>query len=85
MPFGNLFNPNAKAAQDQEKVAIRRECERVRQLALAHIPAELQEGLHVNVSEVRLSRAPLNLTTPQFTPLRKFSAPCDKQRFIFVL
>jgi hypothetical protein len=55
MSFGNLFNPDAKKNQDQEKVAIRRECERVRQLALGHIPAEFQEGLHVNVTEVRSS------------------------------
>jgi hypothetical protein len=45
---GGLFNPNAK----DEKARIRRECERVKQLALDLIPEAVKAGLILNVSEV---------------------------------
>jgi hypothetical protein len=44
-----MFNPDAVS----NKQAIRRECERVKQLALNLIPEAVQVGLHINVSEVK--------------------------------
>lgn len=44
------FNPNDNS--QQIKAAERRECERVRQLALNLIPEAIQYGLHLNVSQV---------------------------------
>jgi hypothetical protein len=42
------FDPNAQ----QDKAAERRECERVKQLALNLIPEAIQVGLHINVAQV---------------------------------
>lgn len=47
--LGGLFNLNGS----QDKANERRECERVKQLALDLIPEAIKVGLHINVSQVR--------------------------------
>ena len=48
--FGGMFNPAVD--QKAEKAKIRKECARIRDLALELIPEAQRVGLHLNVQEI---------------------------------
>ena len=48
--MNNLFDPNGAKTKADE----RQQCERVRQITLSLLPDSIKEGLHLNVSQVKI-------------------------------